>query len=55
VGKAYFALLDVLCHNHANVIATRDTGARHGMGRRHCTARHGMAWHGLVDAVCRST
>ncbi|PSC72660.1 exportin-7 isoform X2 isoform A [Micractinium conductrix] len=25
VGKAYFALLDVLCHNHANVIATRDT------------------------------
>jgi len=27
VGKAYFALLDVLCHNHANVIATRDTGA----------------------------
>ena len=25
VGKAYCALLDVLCHNHANVIATRDT------------------------------
>lgn len=27
VGKAYFALLDMLCHNHAGVIATRDTGA----------------------------
>lgn len=25
VGKAYFAFLDVLCHNHAGVIATRDT------------------------------
>ncbi|KAI3436525.1 hypothetical protein D9Q98_005942 [Chlorella vulgaris] len=25
VSKAYFALLDVLCHNHSNVIATRDT------------------------------
>ncbi|KAK9818400.1 hypothetical protein WJX72_012091 [[Myrmecia] bisecta] len=25
VAKAYFALLDVLCHNHTNVIATCDT------------------------------
>jgi len=30
VGKAYFALLDVLCHNHANVIATRDTSEYFG-------------------------
>lgn len=25
VAKAYFMLLDVLCHNHATVIAARDT------------------------------
>ena len=34
LAKAYYALLDVLCHNHANVVATRDTGAhRAGAGR----------------------
>lgn len=25
MGKAYFALVDVLCHNHPQAIATRDT------------------------------
>lgn len=25
VGRAYFGLLDVLCHNHVNFIATCDT------------------------------
>ena len=25
VSKAYFSLLEVLCHNHTHVIATRDT------------------------------
>jgi exportin-7 len=25
LGKAYFSLLDVLCHHHPNIIATCDT------------------------------
>lgn len=42
VGKAYFALLDVLCHNHSNVIATRDTS-------EHSTTTAGGQPGGIVE------
>lgn len=51
VGKAYFALLDVLCHNHANVIATRDTGALAARPWLLCAGCYAWAHAGLPAAA----
>lgn len=52
VGKAYFALLDVLCHNHANVIATRDTSERLPASWLPARLVVGLACLGVAHSAC---